>query len=435
MPAQRDNVSMRPGAVQVDKVVLEYPLYRNLVFDRCRFLLGTVLSSKRPRGHRVLDQVSLAVEPGEVIGIVGLNGAGKTSLLKVISGLVSPSEGSVRVGGRVMALLSMGVGFHGAFTGRENLRYGGLLLGLEPREIEDLLPAIAEFSELGEALDQPYFTYSSGMCARLAFSLATSISADLVILDETLAAGDFRFVAKCYRRFKQLHASGKTILFVSHNLGEVARLASRVVVLQHGRKLFDGSVFEGLKVYEEALAQTATAVETVSPTLQDVAVSVVLLDESGHPLKVVELGQRVSIELTIVAQQDLGESFVFLKLMTMESNQLYAYLTMRRWETLREVLEQRDSLFIAAGETTVTWTLPHWICGEGTYYIDAYVGPACAPDAPDLSRGRFWRHAAHLRTIYSNAYLKGACGVAELPVESVAIKMPTAPLGRGGGDL
>ena len=421
------------GAVQVHDLALDYPVYRSVVRDRFRALLGAVMPSLMPPVRRVLDRISFSIEPGEVVGIVGRNGAGKTSLLKVISGLVGPTHGTVQVGGRIMALLAMGVGFRLMYTGRENLMLGGLLLGLKTREIADLIPSIAEFSELGDYLDQPYFTYSSGMRSRLAFALATSVPTDIVILDETLAAGDQRFVAKSYQRLKAIRDSGKTILFVSHNLGEVARLTSRVIVLERGIATFDGEVLEGLKKYEESLAEDALLAPSINPELKDVDVSLVVRNERGRPLKVVELGQRVTIELTIVAQQDLDDSFVFLRLMTMESSQLYAYLTIRRWETLREIPEQRDSLYIGAGETTITWTLPHWVCGEGSYFIDVYVGPACAPDAPDLSRGRFWRHAVRLRSVYSNAYLKGACGLAELPVESVTMKTVAVP-GRCSGD-
>ena len=421
------------GAVQVHDLALDYPVYRSVVRDRFRALLGAVMPSLMPPVRRVLDRISFSIEPGEVVGIVGRNGAGKTSLLKVISGLVGPTHGTVQVGGRIMALLAMGVGFRLMYTGRENLMLGGLLLGLKTREIADLIPSIAEFSELGDYLDQPYFTYSSGMRSRLAFALATSVPTDIVILDETLAAGDQRFVAKSYQRLKAIRDSGKTILFVSHNLGEVARLTSRVIVLERGIATFDGEVLEGLKKYEESLAEDALLAPSINPELKDVDVSLVVRNERGRPLKVVELGQRVTIELTIVAQQDLDDSFVFLRLMTMESSQLYAYLTIRRWETLREIPEQRDSLYIGAGETTITWTLPHWVCGEGSYFIDVYLGPACAPDAPDLSRGRFWRHAVRLRSVYSNAYLKGACGLAELPVESVTMKTVAVP-GRCSGD-
>jgi ABC-type polysaccharide/polyol phosphate transport system ATPase subunit len=424
MLARRRQATIPSGSIQVQDLVLEYPVYRSIVRDRFRALLGAVIPSLMPPVRRVMDQVSFSIEPGELVGIVGRNGAGKTSLLKVISGLVSPTKGAVEVGGRIMALLTMGVGFQATFTGRENLTYGGLLLGLGEREIEDLIPGIAEFSELGDALDQPYFTYSSGMRSRLAFSLATSVPADIVILDETLAAGDARFVAKCYRRLKEIHASGKTILFVSHNLGEVARLTSRVIVLEEGRVRFNGDVFEGLKIYEESLVE-ANPAAAVRPALKDVDASVAVKDQEGHLLKVLELGQRIAIELRIASHQELGESFVFLRIITMESNQVYAYLSVDRWRILRETLHTRDSVFIEAGETTITWTIPYWVAGEGSYFIDAYVGPACEPDSPDISRGRFWRHAVRVVSSYRNPYLKGANTTAEMPVESVSIRPPT----------
>jgi ABC-type polysaccharide/polyol phosphate transport system ATPase subunit len=428
MTRPRQSRSLRPRGISVENLVLEYPLYRHIVLDRFRALVGSVLPDLKPPVRRVLDRISFSIEPGELVGIVGQNGAGKTSLLKVISGLVSPTEGRVFRDGRIMALLNMGVGFRATFTGRENLRYGGLLLGLEAREVEDLIPGVAEFSELGDALDQPYFTYSAGMRSRLAFSLATSVPADIVILDETLAAGDARFVSKCYRRLKEIHASGKTILFVSHNLGEVARLTSRVIVLEQGRVRFNGDVFEGLKIYEQSLVEST--MDAAGPiALKDVDASLAVKDQEGHPLKVVELGQRIAIELRIASQQELGESFVFLRIITMESNQVYAYLSVDRWKILRETLHTRDSVFIGAGETVITWTLPYWIAGEGGYFIDAYVGPACEPDSPDISRGRFWRHAVRVISSYRNVYLKGANTAAEMPVESVSIRSPLRDLG------
>src|SRR2546422_1062199 len=317
MLTRNRHMTIPSGAVQVHDLALDYPVYRSVVRDRFRALLGAVMPSLMPPVRRVLDRISFSIEPGEVVGIVGRNGAGKTSLLKVISGLVGPTHGTVQVGGRIMALLAMGVGFRLMYTGRENLMLGGLLLGLKTREIADLIPSIAEFSELGDYLDQPYFTYSSGMRSRLAFALATSVPTDIVILDETLAAGDQRFVAKSYQRLKAIRDSGKTILFVSHNLGEVARLTSRVIVLERGIATFDGEVLEGLKKYEESLAEDALLAPSINPELKDVDVSLVVRNERGRPLKVVELGQRVTIELTIVAQQDLDDSFVFLRLMTM----------------------------------------------------------------------------------------------------------------------
>jgi hypothetical protein len=260
------------------------------------------------------------------------------------------------------------------------------------------------------------------MRARLAFSLATSVPADIVILDETLATGDARFISKCYRRLKEIRASGKTILFVSHNLGEVARVTSRVILLDRSRVAFDGDVFEGLKAYEEALVEANQPAHALRSELNGVAVSVTMRDEQGQPLQLVELGQRVTIEMRIDAQKDLGESFVFLRILTVESNQLYAYLSTRRWDMLREIPTRWDSAHVGAGVTTITWTIPYWTGGEGGYFIDAYVGPACPPEAPDIAEGRFWHKAARIEGSYGNAYLRGAGSLAELPVERVTVE-------------
>jgi ABC-type polysaccharide/polyol phosphate transport system ATPase subunit len=422
MSANGKPVTLPPGAIRVEDLVLEYPVYRHLVLDRFRALLGALLPWVKPPFRRVLDRITLSINPGEVVGIVGLNGVGKTSLLKTIAGLISPTAGTVRVGGRVMALLAMGVGFRPAFTGRQNLLIGGLLLGLDARGIAERMQGIAEFSELGEALDQPYFTYSSGMRARLAFSLATSVPADVVILDETLATGDARFISKCYRRLKEIRASGKTILFVSHNLGEVARITSRVILLDHGRVAFDGGVFEGLKVYVDSFADASPSVSLDAGRSSDLEVSVRVQDEQGRTLKVVELGQRIAIEMRIGSRRELGESSVYLRVTRMDSNELYAYLSARRWDMLREIPTQWDSVRVGTGVTTITWTIPYWTGGEGGYFIDAYVGPACPPEAPDVADGRFWHKVACIEGSYGNAYLRGAGSLAELPVESVTVR-------------
>ena len=425
MFARAEQVKVPPGAIWIRHLVLDYPLYRHTLIDRFRVFLGQFTPALRPPVRRVLNKISLSIEPGEAVGILGVNGAGKTSLLKVLSGLVSPTEGTVHVGGCVMALLAMGLGFRPSFTGRENLLHSALLLGLKTEDIEKLILEVTEFSELGEALNQPYHTYSSELRARLAFSLATSFPADIVILDETLARDDARFVAKCNQRLLDLRDSGRTVLFVSHNLGEVVRLTSRVVVLDHGSLKFDGDVFQGLTVYEHMLADRIRSVEAGPPDLQDIDISVGVRDEGGRPVTAVELGQRVAITLTISSKKEQGELCVCLKLM-LPNNQLYASLMTRRWWALREVPEYQDSVYIGAGDTTITWTLPHWTCGEGTYFIDVYIGPVCAPDSLDARRGRCWVHAARVNSVYGNVFLKSTFSLTELQVEDVTIRTPSS---------
>ncbi|MFM8552518.1 MAG: ABC transporter ATP-binding protein [Nitrospiraceae bacterium] len=431
MANRAQSPTLPAGAVDIRNLTFEYPLYRNLAVDRLRAVIGLAVPRLQPNVQRVLDAVSFAVKPGEIVSIVGSNGAGKTSLLRVVSGVVGPSAGTVSVGGRVMALLAMGAGFRQTLTGRENVIYNGLLWGLDKREVEALLPEIGEFSELKDALDQPYFTYSSGMQARLAFSFASRMPSDIVILDETLAAGDARFVTKCYGYLKQMHASGKTILFVSHNLGEVARLSSRVIVLEQGRVTFDGGVLEGLKQYEHALSKSWSGADgdvMKGEGQEGLSVSVDVRDEAGQALTVVEIGQRVMLEMTIDSSQTRGGSFVFLRLNNRANDRLYSYLMPNRWEALRESLPDRYGycVDIGTGRTRITWTLPHWICGEGSYVWEAYVGPSCESNAPDVSGGRFWRQLGAVTSIYGNAYLKGAQSVAEMPVERVSVSRLTS---------
>jgi ABC-type polysaccharide/polyol phosphate transport system ATPase subunit len=418
-----DNGSDTAGTIRVRALALDYPVYRHLLLDRARTLLGAVWPLLRPESRRVLDQVSFAIAPGEVVGIVGMNGAGKTSLLKIIAGLLRPASGSAAVGGRVMALLAMGIGFRPQFTGRENARYGGLLFGLTPGEIDAILPAVAEFSELGDALDQPYFTYSSGMRSRLAFALVAHIPADIFILDETLAVGDGQFVTKCYRRLRQLQQSGKTILFVSHNLGEIARLTQRVIVLDRGAVIHDGDVFQGLRTYETILADRLVAGAGADTQYGDVTPEVVVRDAHGDAITHVEVGQPVTVELRIASRVEWGESFVVLRIADVVRGQLCTYLMPARWQALaREGGTGNDNVAIGCGDTLVRWQIPHWVSGEGAYSIDVYLGPRSSIAEVDLTRGRFWTAVARLAVGYGNSYLRGAGTTMEMPVAQVEIR-------------
>jgi ABC-type polysaccharide/polyol phosphate transport system ATPase subunit len=190
--------------------------------------------------HWALRGVSLRVERGQTVGILGANGSGKSTLLQLIAGTLTPSEGSVRYQGRVAALLELGSGFHPDFTGWENASLQAGILGLSPAEIEERLPIIAEFSELGEALNHPLRTYSSGMIVRLGFSVAISVDPDLLLIDEALAVGDMRFQHKCMTRIRHLRKMGITILLVTHDLSAIKRLCDHAYVLHQGRMVQSG---------------------------------------------------------------------------------------------------------------------------------------------------------------------------------------------------
>ncbi len=218
-----------------------------LIRDRFRRLL-------RPEPREsfcALRDVSFTVGRGESLAIVGPNGAGKSTLLNIATRLCSPSEGVVRINGRVAALLELGAGFHGDLTGAENLRINAALLGLTRQQVNQRFDSIVEFSGLGDFMDEPLRTYSSGMAMRLAFSVAVNVDPDILIIDEVLGVGDQKFVEKCTERIMEFRRAGKTLLCVSHGLGSLEILCDRAMWLSHGRVAQIGTVKEVLQAYRE----------------------------------------------------------------------------------------------------------------------------------------------------------------------------------------
>ncbi len=197
-----------------------------------------------------LDGVSFDVMPGEAVGIIGHNGAGKSTLLKLISRVTAPSAGEIRLRGRVASMLEVGTGFHPELTGRENVYLNGAILGMTKAEIDRKFDQIVEFAEMAQFIDTPVKRYSSGMYVKLAFSVAAHLDSEIMIMDEVLAVGDAKFQSKCLTKMSDAaHNSGKTILYVSHNMGTIQRLCDRCVVLDHGRVIFDGNVDEAIGIY------------------------------------------------------------------------------------------------------------------------------------------------------------------------------------------
>ena len=190
-----------------------------------------------------LKNASFNIKKGETVGIIGRNGSGKSTLLQMICGTVSPSAGTVQTNGRVAALLELGAGFNTEFTGRENILLNAAILGFPQETMEERMMEVLAFSELGDFINQPVKTYSSGMYARLAFSIAIHVDPEILIVDEALAVGDSRFVAKCMRRTKEIQKRGATILFVSHDVGSVRTLCDRAIWLDKGKLVEDGNVF------------------------------------------------------------------------------------------------------------------------------------------------------------------------------------------------
>jgi ABC-type polysaccharide/polyol phosphate transport system ATPase subunit len=199
-----------------------------------------------------LKDVSFTVRRGEVVGIIGRNGSGKSTTLKIIAGVYRPTAGKVEVNGPVAPLIELGAGFHSELTGRENILLNGMLMGYSKREMQARLESIIEFAGVGDFIDAPIKQYSSGMYVRLAFAVATEVDPDILVVDEILAVGDITFQKKCFERLERFRAAEKTIVVVTHNLFEVVALCDRVIHLEKGRILFDGPPGEAVELYKAA---------------------------------------------------------------------------------------------------------------------------------------------------------------------------------------
>ena len=259
-----------------------------------------------PAVVRALDEVSLRVAPGETLGVVGRNGAGKSSTLKVLAGIIPLHSGRAECGGRVVSLLELGGGFGRDFTGRENIELNGALHGMGRDEIRARTEAIIAFSELGDFVEAPVRTYSSGMFVRLGFAIAAHLDADVMLIDEVLAVGDEAFQAKCMRRIAERIREGATLVLVSHDPGAIERICRRVVVLDAGRVAFDGPTADGLLHYHAMLGVARGAGAAVRP-LSDRPVSVdeiELLDGAGRRRQVFRNGEALRVALALRARPE-----------------------------------------------------------------------------------------------------------------------------------
>ena len=242
---------MAEFAISVNHVSKVYKLY-DRASDRFREALG-LTKTVRHRDHYALRDVSFQVKKGETVGIIGTNGSGKSTILKIITGVLTPTEGEVQIQGRISALLELGAGFNMDYTGIENVYLNGMMIGFTKEEIDERLQDILDFADIGDFVYQPVRTYSSGMFVRLAFAVAINIDPEILIVDEALSVGDVFFQTKCYKKFEDFKALGKTIVFVSHDLSSVSKYCDRVVLLNQGVKLAEGRPKEMVSMYKRVL--------------------------------------------------------------------------------------------------------------------------------------------------------------------------------------
>jgi lipopolysaccharide transport system ATP-binding protein len=272
-----------PAAISVREVRKAYRTY-----DQPLSFLAEVLTGRKKHAEtEVLRDISFEIGRGEVVGVVGRNGAGKSTLLKMIAGTLVPTAGRIDVNGRVSAILELGTGFNHAYSGRDNVIMSGLMRGMSEAEVRKKFDAVVAFAGLEDVIDQPFHTYSSGMQARLAFAAAVSVDADVIIIDEALAAGDVRFTARSLGRIREICKSGVTALFVSHQTYHVMQLCTRAIWLDDGRIRMDGPALEVCRAYEyemhEAVARDEGRLTVARPPVVNVSPAEAALKEPARP--------------------------------------------------------------------------------------------------------------------------------------------------------
>ncbi|GME30158.1 MULTISPECIES: ABC transporter ATP-binding protein [Pantoea] len=264
----------------------------------------------------VIHDISFTVNPGEAVGIIGINGAGKSTLLKMITGTTIPSKGIINLKGRVAALLELGMGFHPDFTGRQNVFMSGQLLGYSVQELHQLMPDIESFAEIGDYIDQPVRVYSSGMQMRLAFSVATAVRPDILIVDEALSVGDSYFQHKSFDRIRDYARQGTTLLIVSHDKAAIQSICDRAILLNEGRKEFEGNPEAVMDYYNALLAdkekrsiqQKVTddgKIQTVSGTGEANVIATEIYDKKGELSEHLNVGEDATLLIRVKVNQDL----------------------------------------------------------------------------------------------------------------------------------
>ena len=368
--------------------------------------LGEVLSfGKAKRSHEfwALQDINLDVEPGTTLGVIGRNGAGKSTLLSIISGVLRPTTGEVRVEGRLSAIFGIGTGFNPLFTGRENAMLSGLILGIEHDEMVERFDDIEAFADIGEFMDQPIKTYSSGMRSRLGFAVAINVEPDVLVIDEALSAGDSAFKKKAIQRMYDLKDSGSTVLFVSHSMGMVKRFCTEAVLLHKGRLVTTGSPEEVVDHYEEMLSKSQEMKragqseldkqldyeieheeEDDAPTKDDSLgtpnivggaeiLGLELLDENGQPADALPSGATLTVRVRLRYDEAMEDSTLGIALRS-EGAGLEVFST----DTVLEgvPLGRRDE----GEQATVDFTFGMPL-GPGTYKVDATLTDPQAEDS------------------------------------------------------
>lgn len=334
-----------------------------------------------------LRDVNFEIKRGELVSIIGHNGAGKTTLLKILSRITEPTTGRVEIRGRVTSLLEVGTGFHPELTGRENVFLNGAILGMTRAEVRDRFEEIVDFSGVRKFIDTPVKRYSVGMYARLAFAVAAHLEAEILVIDEVLAVGDAEFQARCLDRMSEVATSGRTVLFVSHNLAAVTALTKRAIVFRSGQLAFDGPVESALAHYSASFSKGSERRDW-GRGRQSTLISAELLDEGGRPTEhftpgtplrlhvVLETGGLRGMSLEVVLRNEYNLPIAFY------SSNIFNQVPLPGVAGRYECVLSLDPYYLASGEyffdlqTTMTnVSVDHRVDGALHFFVDS-----CSPD-------------------------------------------------------
>jgi lipopolysaccharide transport system ATP-binding protein len=325
--------------------------------------------TRRPTDFRAVDDVSFQVPRGQTLGIIGHNGAGKSTILKMLSKITAPTTGEIRIAGRIASLLEVGSGFHPELTGRENVYLNGSILGMRRAEITEKLDAIVDFAEVRKFIDVPTKRYSSGMFVRLGFSIAAHLEADVLLLDEVLAVGDAAFQDRCLTRIEDLRRAGVTIVFISHDLHAVQRLCERVLVMNGGRLVFDGTADEAIRAYMQTARFKPSTKYFSDHSLRGRVTQVAPLDGSGRSSSTFRTGSEFRIRVGLTVEQPMRGAIL----------QVFVYDLMRHRVCLLTTADR--SMHLDPGEYSVEFHCRELPIHTGVYTFDVvFETPGEPPD-------------------------------------------------------
>ena len=387
---------MSEFAIQVKHLDKMYKLY-NKPSDRLRETLGFKVPV---REHYALRDVNFQVERGETVGIIGTNGSGKSTILKIITGVLNPTAGEVKVDGRISALLELGAGFNMEYTGIENVYLNGTMMGFSKEEVDARLQDILDFADIGDFVYQPVKSYSSGMFVRLAFAVAINIDPEILIVDEALSVGDVFFQAKCYRKFEEFKKMGKTILFVSHDLSSISRYCDRVILLNKGVKLEEGSPKQMVDMYKQLLVgqHPAKAEEKkeeqkeswsqqfqVNPNMLEYGtklaeiVDFAVLDDKDRCTNTIEKSSSFRIRMKVVFHQDIQEPIIAYTFKDIKGTEITGTNTLFEKKSVEHSLAGdsctvtfEQEMFLQGGEYLLSFGCTGYKDGEFTVFHRLY---------------------------------------------------------------